>query len=104
MTDIVQQYRMQMRDHAEKRSEPRQRALKGGLVTFFGGYCTREATVRSLSRNGARLDFEDTRGVPPIFDVAIGEENVTRAARVRWQSSKSVGVQFVTTDGSAWRR
>lgn len=26
--------------------------LKRGVLTFFGGYCTREATVRSLPQMG----------------------------------------------------
>jgi hypothetical protein len=98
MADIVQQYRMKARNHAEMRAETRLRSLKRGLLTFYDGYCTREATVRNLSRNGARLDFEDTDGVPSMFSVAIGEQNVTRKATVRWRSSRSLGIQFAAAD------
>jgi hypothetical protein len=98
VTNIVRQFRMRARGEVEQRAETRQRALKRGLLAFFGGYCTREATVRSLSPNGARLDFDDTEGVPSIFSLAIGEGNVTRMARVRWRTSKSLGIQFVTRD------
>ena len=96
MTNIVRQYRMQMQDRVEKRAVNRQRVLKRGLLTYFDGYCTREATVRSLSQNGARLDFEDTEGVPSVFSLAVGKENVTRMARVCWRSPKSLGIQFLT--------
>ena len=98
MSNIVRQYRMHARGQVEQRAETRQRARKHGLLTFFGGYCTREATIRSLSPNGARLDFDDTEGVPSIFSLTIGEGNVTRMARVRWRSSNSLGIQFVTKD------
>ena len=98
---------MRTQDHVEKRTEARQRTLKRGLVTFFGGYCTRETTIRNLSPNGARLDFPDTEGVPPLFDLAIGsttgEEGRQRTASVRWANPVSLGVEFVA-DGASPRR
>ncbi|MHA6684785.1 PilZ domain-containing protein [Mesorhizobium sp. A556] len=96
MTDIVREFRMHAQ--GEKRVESRQRALKRGVLTFFGGYCTCEATVRSLSPSGARLDFDDTDGVPEVFSLAVGEGNVVRMARVRWRSQHSLGVQFINAD------
>jgi hypothetical protein len=107
VTNIVRQYRMRTQDHVEKRAEARQRTLKRGLVTFFGGYCTRETTIRNLSPNGARLDFPDTEGVPPMFKLAIGsttgEEGQLRTARVRWSSAVSLGVEFMAGGDSLSR-
>jgi len=95
VNNIVQDFRRQAQGAVEQRAEPRQRAFKRGLLTFFGGYCTCEATVRSQSRNGARLDFDDTDGVPQEFELVIGPGSTARTALVRWRSQRSLGVQFL---------
>lgn len=95
--NIVQESPKNARSEVEQRDETRHRVLKRGVLTFFGGYCTREATVRSLSPNVAKLDFDNTDGVPQIFSLTIGEGKVApRMARVRWRSLRSLGVQFVS--------
>ena len=98
MKNIVREFRGRAQGEVEQRAETRQRALKRGVLTFFGGYCTREATVRSLSQNGARLDLDDTDGVPHVFDLVIGEGNTPRKAEVRWRSQRSLGVRIMNGD------
>jgi hypothetical protein len=86
---------MKMRDIVERRAKTRRRVLKAASLTFFGGYCTREGIARNLSQNGARLDFEDTAGVPHEFTLMINGEAKSRTARIRWCTPTSIGVRFM---------
>jgi hypothetical protein len=86
---------METRDMVERRAKIRRRVLKAASLTFFGGYCTRESIARNLCQNGARLDFEDTTGVPHEFTLMINGEAASRTARIRWCTATSVGVQFM---------
>lgn len=58
-TNIVRQFRTYAlgEGEVEQRAEARHRALKRGVLTFFGGYCTREATVEwpRFDRTGSGL-------------------------------------------------
>lgn len=83
------------REQLEQRKEGRRRTLKGAKLSFYGGYCSFEGIVRNQSQNGARLDFDDTTGVPPEFNLAIAGEAAKRTARVCWYSPTSVGVRFM---------
>jgi len=79
---------------AERRSEPRQRVLKGAVLAFNRGFSTFECVVRNQSEHGARLSFAETFALPICFDVMIAGENGKRTARTRWRSMAAVGVEF----------
>lgn len=80
--------------HAERRSEPRHRVLKGAIIRFNSGYGAFECVVRNLSENGARLAFAETSAVPATFELKMAGNERTRQARVRWRTLDSVGVSL----------
>jgi hypothetical protein len=79
-------------NHAERRSQPRRRVLKGAIIRFNKGYGAFECVVRNLSENGAKLTFGETSAVPAAFELKIAGDERMREARVRWRSPDSVGV------------
>lgn len=79
---------------AERRSETRHRALKGGSLSFNKGYGALECVVRNLSAHGARLAFGDTMAVPSRFDLVISGDDRVRDAHVRWRTLTAVGVEL----------
>ena len=80
---------------SERRSDRRQRTLKGATLRFNNGFGVAEGVVRNQSENGAQLSFGDATGVPSGFDLAINGAERIRSVRVRWRSPTLVGVQFV---------
>lgn len=78
----------------ERRSQTRQRVLKGGTLTFNRGYGALECVVRNLSARGARLAFGDTAAVPPRFVLKISADGPARPVHVRWRTMTDIGVEF----------
>lgn len=76
----------------EKRSEPRQRVFKGGVISFDGTGV--DCTVRNLSSNGAALDVVNVVQLPPSFKLMIETENLLRECRLVWNAGRRVGVAF----------
>lgn len=81
-------------NHAERRSQPRHRVLKGAIIRFNKGYGAFECVVRNLSENGAKLTFGETSAVPAAFELKIAGDERMREAHIRWRSLDSVGVSF----------
>ena len=79
----------------DRRAALRRRTLKGAALSFNKGFGAMECVVRNESRNGALLVFGDTLTVPAVFDLAVNGTAGPRAARVRWRSRTTVGVEFV---------
>jgi hypothetical protein len=48
----------------ENRGAPRQRALKGGKITYGGGSIVIDCTIRNLSASGARLQVPTSVAIP----------------------------------------
>lgn len=76
----------------EKRSEPRRRVFKGGLISFGGAGI--DCTVRNLSQNGAALDVASIAGIPKSFKLAIEADHFLRPCRLVWNSDRRIGVAF----------
>jgi hypothetical protein len=81
--------------NAERRSQPRQRVLKGAIIRFNKGYGALECVVRNLSENGARLAFGETTAVPAAFDLKIAGDGNVREARVRWRTPDFIGISLL---------
>jgi hypothetical protein len=81
--------------NTERRSQSRQRVLKGATIRFNKGYGALECVVRNLSENGARLAFGETTAVPPAFELRIAGDDKVREARVRWRTVDFVGASLV---------
>jgi hypothetical protein len=79
----------------ERRTAPRHRVLKGGIIHFNRGYGALECVVRNLSEDGARLAFGDTTAVPNHFQLKVAGEMQSREAEVRWRLPLAVGISFL---------
>jgi hypothetical protein len=79
----------------ERRVAQRRTTLKGGRIVFNAGRSTLDATVRNLSRDGAKLMMTTVIGVPDNFDLML--PNTTRQpCRAVWRKGREMGIVFVT--------
>jgi hypothetical protein len=76
----------------ERRSVPRRRVFKGGLISFGGAGIN--CTVRNISPNGASLDVASIVGIPKSFQLAIEADHFLRPCRIVWNNDRRVGVAF----------
>lgn len=77
----------------ERRTIPRLRALKGGLI-IYGTAPTVECVIRNISKAGALLRVAPT-GIPDEFTLVIKPEMRKQPCRVVWRSVNQIGVNFV---------
>ncbi len=77
----------------ERRSCPRQRVFKAGLIEFNRAGVI-SCTVRNLSAHGACVEVATPIGIPEWFDLLIASENVMHHCRMVWHSERRIGVAF----------
>ena len=75
---------------SERRSTPRHRVLKRGMIQFR--HLTVECVVRNLSTGGAGLVVETM--VPDEFQLFWSGDLLGRNCRVIWRSGNKLGVSF----------
>jgi hypothetical protein len=75
---------------SERRTAPRHRVLKRGMIQFH--HLTVECVVRNLSPGGACLAVETI--VPDEFKLFWSGDLLGRASRVVWRSGNKLGVSF----------
>jgi diguanylate cyclase (GGDEF)-like protein len=80
---------------SERRSQPRQRVLKRGLIVLPAFNGTIDCTVRSTSQNGAGLRIDAPFAVPSEFDLVIAAEGFKRRVRLCWQIGINLGVEYL---------
>ena len=79
----------------ERRSETRQRVLKGGKIIFGGKLSTFDCTVRNRSLHGARLRLATPEFVPNNFILHIPSDDFKARAQVTNRSRTEVGVRLM---------
>ena len=77
----------------EKRTAPRRRVLKHGMLAFGGGGGI-DCMVRNISASGARLDVVNPIGLPPSFTLVIQADRFMRRCHPVWCNDKQIGVAF----------
>lgn len=77
----------------ERRTNPRLRTLKGGII-LYGAAPSFDCTVRNVSESGALLVVSPV-GIPDEFILVIKPEMIRRSCRVIWRSADKIGVRFV---------
>lgn len=77
----------------EKRTAPRHRVLKHGILAFGGGGSV-DCTVRNISSGGARLDLANPFRLPQSFTLVIESDHFMRRCRPVWCSDTRIGVAF----------
>ena len=78
----------------ERRTDPRQRVLKGAKIVFNDKRSVINCTIRNLSETGARVQVESQSGIPTYFDLLIEGEERYRHCRLMWRMDHSLGLSF----------
>ena len=76
----------------DKRTVPRRRVLKAGIIEFGGG--TIDCTVRNLSKDGAALDVPSVVGIPDEFILNVPSDVLRFTCRVVWRKAERIGIRF----------
>ena len=76
----------------EKRTAPRNRVLKRGMIACDGSSI--DCTVRNLSATGARVDVESPVGLPASFLLVIEADQFLRRGHKVWFKEKQLGIAF----------
>ena len=77
-----------------KRSNARQRVLKGGKIVFAGGSFSIDCTIRNRSATGARLQVPTTVAIPDKFTLVDAQCGTQLLATVVWRRGDLMGVRF----------
>lgn len=76
------------------RRAKRTRTLKSGQIIYNHASCVIDCVIKDISESGARLVVPDMFECPPNVTLRI-LHGPTYECKVRWQSGKSLGVEFV---------
>ncbi len=81
-------------DRSEKRTSPRRRALKAGVVSLNNGNITLPCVVRDISDTGAKLKVDTGRHPPDHFQLQIELDGLVASCTVVWRDGQQLGVEF----------
>ena len=81
-------------DHANKRSQPRNRCLKEGKIIFGNGTFVVDCTIDNLSDTGAHLRVLGTSPLPREFLLVEPSRNLVHKAEIVRRTQKGVGIKF----------
>jgi hypothetical protein len=70
----------------DRRSEPRLRAFKAGMIEFGGTGI--DCTVRNISATGATLEFANPVGIPYEITLNIATRQLRRHGYIVWRKEK----------------
>jgi hypothetical protein len=76
----------------DRRSEPRLRIFKAGMIEFGGGGV--DCTVRNITAKGATLEVASPVGIPHEITLYIPTSQIRRHGYVVWRKEKKIGVVF----------
>lgn len=80
----------------DKRSAPRRRILKAGIVAYNDRRSTLPCTVRDLSTTGARLRVNGSVNAPDTFDLIVELDCLEASCQVVWRKADQIGVRFLS--------
>ena len=79
----------------ERRKAPRARAYLPARVIFNAKNSTKDCLVRNFTDDGAKIVFEDSKGIPAEFEFLIPTKQDHRQARLVWRRGSDAGVVFL---------
>jgi hypothetical protein len=84
-----------MKPFNDRRSSPRRKQLKAGIIAFHGRHSTLPCCVRDISETGVRLEVESAQ-VPDTFELLIELDGLEANCAVVWRRGSQVGVMFTS--------
>ena len=79
---------------AEKRKKPRNRSFKFATIIFRHGQSHRRCIIRDINSTGAKLELNDTAGIPNHFGV-VTDDDKSCYVRVMWRTKEEMGIRFI---------
>jgi hypothetical protein len=88
----------------DRRQNPRDKVIYGGVAEIGEGGATRECVVRDISEKGARIEFSNVIKLPrqPI-SLTIARKGRSFLAKIIWWRDNFVGVAFSSETSSEER-
>jgi hypothetical protein len=77
----------------QRRAVPRLRTLKAGKIVFNHDFSVFDCVVRNLTERGACLEFGDSVGVPPTFELQLAD-GARHHCNLIWRYKDRMGVAF----------
>jgi hypothetical protein len=88
---------------SEKRTERRQRVLKGASILTGVKNSEIKCAVRNMNKAGAELKVDIDARVPQEFLLYVPIDGIAYRAIMRWRKEDRVGVEFTGTEPKpAW--
>ena len=79
----------------DRRQSPRDKVIFGGVAAIGDSGVKRDCVVRSLSDQGASIEFRNIIGLPKDrISLTIAKKSQCFAARVIWSRDNVVGIAF----------
>ena len=78
----------------ERRKAARNRSLLQGKILINDRRSVIDCVIHNLSQHGACLRVASLIGIPPAFELQIGDETSTRQCVAIWHSDARIGVEF----------
>ena len=86
---------------SERRVAPRIRTLKRAQILFNNRFSTIDCILRNISATGALLTIDPSVPVPKIFEIRIGEDEISRPAKLVYRREMFAGIHFLDTQEEA---
>ena len=77
----------------ERRTPPRHRTFKVGVIAFAGGGGV-SCKLRNISEGGACLEVSSQMDIPDAFTLEVDIDHLKRLCRVCWRNRNRIGVAF----------
>src|SRR5579863_6963382 len=78
----------------ERRKAARNRSLFQGKILINDRRSVIDCVVRNLSENGACVQVASLAGIPPAFELQIGDESALRSCVAIWHNDNRIGIEF----------
>lgn len=82
------------RPAADRRTAPRRRVLKAGLMAFRGLHAHLPCALKDISQKGARLKIDATTVPPSDFTLIVEIEGTEVDCTAVWRRGRELGVTF----------
>lgn len=80
----------------DRRTDPRERVIYGGVVATDAKSSRIDCVVRNLSDSGANVEFPSTAKMPDEISIAIPKTGRSFLAKIVWWRANRAGLEFQT--------
>lgn len=78
----------------ERRQSARARVIYGGVIAYNGRQSMLDCVVRNFSKDGAKVEFDNTALLPDAFELLIAKKDRAFPAKISWCQANEAGLAF----------